>query len=123
MSQIKDKARILDGRDNVDYKFLGRLDHVEVFSYFKNNPVDVLINTSSSEGLPVSIMEAMSFGIPIIATDVGGTSEPVTDKTGILIPGDCSPEDVSEALNSISKKSSQGALTSESVSEMLGKVK
>jgi glycosyltransferase involved in cell wall biosynthesis len=105
MSRIKDKARILDGRDNVDYKFLGRLDHVEVFSYFKNNPVDVLINTSSSEGLPVSIMEAMSFGIPIIATDVGGTSEPVTDKTGILIPGDCSPEDVSEALNSISKKS------------------
>ena len=68
-------------------------------------PVDVLINTSSSEGLPVSIMEAMSFGIPIIATNVGGTSELVTDKTGILIPKNCSPEDVSEAINRISKKS------------------
>jgi len=50
-------------------------------------------------------MEAMSFGIPKIATNVGGTSELVTDKTGILIPKNCSPEDVSEALNSISKKS------------------
>jgi len=105
MTQIIDKAKILDGRNNVHYKFLGRLDHEEVFSYFKNNPVDFLINTSSSEGLPVSIMEAMSFGIPIIATNVGGTSELVTDKTGVLIPKNCSPEDVSEALTRISKKS------------------
>ncbi|PZC52367.1 hypothetical protein LH53_05140 [Mesotoga sp. TolDC] len=67
--------------------------------------VDLFINTSSTEGLPVSIMEAMSFGIPIMATDVGGTSELVTDETGVLIPGNCSPEDVSEALNSISKRS------------------
>jgi len=105
MTQIIDKAKILDGRNNVHYKFLGRLDHEEVFSYFKNNPVDFLINTSSSEGLPVSIMEAMSFGIPIIATNVGGTSELVTDKTGVLIPKNCSPEDVSEALTRISKNS------------------
>jgi len=105
MTQIIDKARILDDRSNIHYKFLGRLDHEEVFSYFKNDPVDVFINTSSSEGLPISIMEAMSFGIPIIATNVGGASELVTDKTGILIPKNCSPEDISEALNRISKKS------------------
>jgi len=49
------------------------LPHNDVLNYYASNPVDVFINTSSSEGLPVSIMEAMSFGIPVIATNVGGT--------------------------------------------------
>ena len=43
--------------------------------------IDLFINTSSSEGVPVSIMEALSVGIPIIATDVGGTKEIVTKTT------------------------------------------
>ncbi len=34
-----------------------------------------LINVSKYEGIPVSMMEAMSFGIPCIGTDVGGVSE------------------------------------------------
>ena len=36
-------------------------------------PYHVFLNVSSSEGVPVSIIEAMSFGIPCIATNVGGT--------------------------------------------------
>ena len=43
------------------------------------------VNVSESEGIPVSIMEAASFGIPIIATDVGGTSEIVDNSNGFLI--------------------------------------
>jgi len=44
------------------------------------------MNLSDSEGVPVAIMEAMSIGVPIIATDVGGTRELVIDgKTGCLI--------------------------------------
>ena len=37
------------------------------------------------EGIPVSLMEAMSFGIPVIATDCGATKELVDGKSGILI--------------------------------------
>ena len=48
---------------------------------------DIFILPSYGEGLPMSILEAMSYGIPIIATDVGGIPEVVlNDKTGILIP-------------------------------------
>lgn len=52
---------------------------------YSEHPVDVFINLSTNEGVPVSIMEAISFDIPIVATDVGGTSEIVTDETGILV--------------------------------------
>ena len=48
---------------------------------------DIFVHPSLSEGLPRSIMEASGFGIPVVATDVGGIPEVVKDKeTGILVP-------------------------------------
>jgi colanic acid/amylovoran biosynthesis glycosyltransferase len=67
--------------------------------YYRNNPVDLFINTSSSEGLPVSIMEASSFGIPTIATNVGGTGEIVRDgETGFLLNADVSPKELADKI-------------------------
>ena len=52
----------------------------------RDRPYHVFLNVSSSEGVPVSIIEAMSFGIPCIATNVGGTGEIVVDHyNGILL--------------------------------------
>ena len=42
---------------------LGQLSNEEVVSFYKENPIDYFVNVSLSEGVPVSIMEAMSFGI------------------------------------------------------------
>jgi glycosyltransferase involved in cell wall biosynthesis len=52
---------------------------------------DVLLLPSYNEGLPMSILEAMGYGMPVISTVVGGIPEAVLNKeTGILIqPGDC----------------------------------
>ena len=67
----------------------------DVYSYYQTHPVDLFVNVSSSEGLPVSIMEAISYGIPVIATDVGGTSEIVEDGVnGNLIPMSFKPEEL-----------------------------
>lgn len=85
-------------RENVRYEFLGYLPHSDVLDYYTSNPVDVFINTSSSEGLPVSIMEAMSYGIPVIATDVGGTSEIVDNDNGFILNKDVSAEEIGEIL-------------------------
>jgi glycosyltransferase involved in cell wall biosynthesis len=53
---------------------------------------DVYIQTSAYEGLAYSVLDAMSVGIPVIATDVGATREAVVNgQTGLLCPaGDSS---------------------------------
>ena len=71
---------------HIDYTFSGNKKNYEILDFYKNNHVDLFINVSSSEGLPVSIMEVASFGIPILATDVGGTNEIVSKENGALIP-------------------------------------
>lgn len=75
---------------NITFDFKGRVSNKEVLSWYAENNPSLFINLSTTEGIPVSIMEAMSFGIPVIATDVGGTSEIVNDKNGRLI--DTNPE-------------------------------
>ena len=59
------------------------------------------MNVSISEGLPVSIMEAISLGIPVIATDVGGVKEIVNEVTGILIKTDIKKAQLSNILDGI----------------------
>ena len=54
------------------------------------NKADIFILPSYNEGLPMSVLEAMSYGLPVISTPVGGTPEAVEDGVnGFLIqPGD-----------------------------------
>jgi glycosyltransferase involved in cell wall biosynthesis len=72
--------------NNITVHFLGNMKNSEVYNFYKNNQIDAFINVSSSEGVPVSIMEAQSFGIPVIATKVGGVSEIVNNENGFLLP-------------------------------------
>lgn len=62
----------------------------EIATYYNNNQIYCL--PSYNEGLPMTILEAMSAGMVIISTPVGGIPEAISDKqTGLLInPGDIS---------------------------------
>lgn len=51
------------------------------------NSLDLVVQSSSTEGMPNVILEALLMRVPVVATDVGGTAEIVTDgKSGRLIP-------------------------------------
>jgi colanic acid/amylovoran biosynthesis glycosyltransferase len=89
--------------NNIKYKFVGYLSDEEFKLYYENNCVDVFINVSASEGIPVSLMEAQSYGIPIIATKVGGNPEIVSDETGILISETPEPKEIAEAIETLMK--------------------
>ena len=87
---------------NVKYKFLGYLDNKEVYEFYKKNPVDVFINVSESEGVPVSIMEAMSCHIPIVAPNIGGISDMIENgANGCLLSEKCEVEEIVENLKEI----------------------
>lgn len=50
--------------------------------------MDVLVLYSLWEGLPISILEAMSLGIPVVASDIKGNNELIDNDNGILLPLD-----------------------------------
>jgi len=65
--------------------------------------VDVAISTSSNEGMPIALIEAQLAGIPVIATNVGSTSEVVEDKiTGYL--KDSTVDELVVAINQLLSK-------------------
>jgi colanic acid/amylovoran biosynthesis glycosyltransferase len=102
MSSLKELVEELGISDRVTFK--GRCPNQEVLMFLKNNPVKLFINVSASEGIPVSIMEAMSVGIPVLATDVGGTGELVNDENGWLVAKDISQLELSAVIEGILKE-------------------
>ena len=100
--------KILSNKDNIQYSFLGYMSNQEIMNYYKHNVIDLFINVSESEGLPVSIMEALSFGIPVIATNVGGTTEAVVDKiTGRILTPNFTFEEFNMIMHYFSDMSEQ----------------
>ncbi|NWK62067.1 glycosyltransferase [Acinetobacter sp. SwsAc3] len=95
--QAKNICRI-EGNSLFKYEFRDYLPHKEVQEILLNKQFDLFINTSESEGVPVSIMEAMSYSIPVIAPDVGGISDIVNSENGVLLTSNPS---IKEIVNSI----------------------
>jgi glycosyltransferase involved in cell wall biosynthesis len=62
---------------------------------------DSYVNCSTSEGVSLSILEAMAAGLPIVATSVGGTPEVIEQsRTGLLVPAR-NPRTLAEALSTL----------------------
>lgn len=90
--------------ENIKVDFRGNVPNKEILQEYAKNAFDLFINVSSSEGVPVSIMEAMSFGMPVIATAVGGTGEIVHDKVnGVLLDKDFSINQLCEKISAFSQ--------------------
>lgn len=81
-NKLTELANILKVTDRV--RFLGKLERKQVLCYLRAS--DIFVLNSTYEGLPHVVLEAMSVGIPVVATAAGGTPELVQDgRSGRLI--------------------------------------
>lgn len=88
--------------EQVHYELKGRVGNHEVLDFYSKNYVDCFITTSQTEGgCPVSIMEAISYGVPIVATSVGGIPEMLRETPNILLPEDPEIALIADAIKQI----------------------
>jgi glycosyltransferase involved in cell wall biosynthesis len=98
-SDLENLAREKLGKGKrTGFRFMGFYPNQELLKFYSDNDINLFINVSSTEGVPVSIMEAQSFGIPVIATDTGGVRELVVEGTGTLIPINFEPADLAKFI-------------------------
>lgn len=96
MNELKEEVTKLP--PNIKVNLLGHIPPKLVTSFYSNNQIDLFVNVSTTEGIPVTIMEAISSGLPVMATNVGGTNEIVTEKLGVLLPSNINAKELSVKL-------------------------
>jgi colanic acid/amylovoran biosynthesis glycosyltransferase len=85
--------------NGITFHIKGRTDNATIKAFYRDNQPDLFINLSLVEGIPVSIMEAMSFSIPCVATDVGATREIVhQNENGFLVSPCADKETVAKVI-------------------------
>lgn len=98
----KQCSSIMKSKPNIKCILLGNLTNTQVKTFYKTNSVDLFINVSESEGVPVSIMECMSVGVPALATDVDGNSEIVEEGyNGYLLLKHPTPQAIANSLMNV----------------------
>jgi len=87
-----------------DYvKFAGVIPHEKLIKMYREKQVDIVILPSiiseqgEHEGIPVSLMEAMSYGVPVISTNTGGIPELLSGGAGIIVD-EKSAQQLAEAI-------------------------
>ena len=94
------KAKDIIKKENIEdsIEILGWIDNKQKEEYLKSS--DFYILPSYDEGMPMSVLEAMSYSLPVITTDVGGIPEIVRmKKNGIMVK----PGNKDEIKNAIKK--------------------
>jgi glycosyltransferase involved in cell wall biosynthesis len=117
-------------------RFKGHVPHAKLLSWYKNSQIDLVVLPSQDlggglhEGIPVSLMEAMAYGVPVISTQTGGIPELLRGKEGQLFGGLVDPRDklalaqlLDQLIESPRRRCSLGASGYERVSEEFNREK
>jgi len=84
MSDLNQECQSIN-KNRISVKLLGRLPNQQVHEILGTGQFDLFINVSKSEGTPFSIMEALSYSIPVFATSVGGSPEIIDNTCGKIL--------------------------------------
>lgn len=107
INTVKAAIKVCENNTKINFVFIGDGEHFDICKQmikeaelekkillpgWQNNILDwlicfdVFLLFSKWEGLPISILEAMSVGLPIIASDIKGNNELVNSRNGYLVP-------------------------------------
>lgn len=88
----------------IDHKitFTGKLSKTEWHKISQN--YDIFINTASIDNTPVSVIEAMALGLPVISTNVGGISYLLTDRKNSLLVKDGAVSDMVASVKMLTEQ-------------------
>lgn len=73
-------------------RLLGQIPHDKLLDAYREGKVSIVVlpsvdrGNNEHEGIPVSLIEAMSYGIPCVSTATGGIPELLGDESGLLVP-------------------------------------
>ena len=96
--------------DNFSAVSFGQLSNIEIQKILRTYSTQsnaIMVNFSISEGSALSLVEAVSNGVPVIGRDVGGVSEIVNEQTGVLLPEIPTTVDLQNAIDEILMKRDQ----------------
>jgi glycosyltransferase involved in cell wall biosynthesis len=111
------KTKELAREKKLEVDFTGKLSKSKWRDYAKG--CNVFINTTNIDNMPVSVIEAMALGLPIVSTNVGGLPYLIkNEKEGLLVP----KQDVEAMVKAILRLRSDEVLKSEIVTNARFKV-
>lgn len=102
-SKLDDLAQSVKSRAvSVQINFTGYMRNHDVRKLYRDVPFTCFVNASDGEGVPVSIMEAQASGLPVVATDAGGTAEIVLNgQNGYIVPVETSSAELADAIERV----------------------
>jgi colanic acid/amylovoran biosynthesis glycosyltransferase len=90
-------------------RLLGTVPHAELLGIYRDRRADCVVLPSLHEGLSVALVEAMAYGVPVIATGVGGVPELLENGAGVLVP----PGDADALTEALARVLGSSALRTE----------
>ena len=84
----------------VKYEFRGSVPNTEIHDFYRSEMIDAFITSSMSEGNPVSVMEAMSYGIPVIAPSICNFPNMIAG-CGIMVSDKCLPSEIAGVIEDL----------------------
>lgn len=84
-------------------RFAGLIPHQELLASYDSGRFNTVVLPSLHEGIPVSLMEAMVRGVPVIATDVGGVGELVESGVSGLVVAPRDPEALASSIRRLAQ--------------------
>lgn len=98
--KLKEVSKLLP--NNIKFDFKGYITNSNLMELYSTTPIDLFLHVSETEGLGVAHLEALSFGIPVFTTNVGGAEEFINEFNGEVFDVDFDPKHVANRIMNFS---------------------